>query len=339
MTRFILPVLVVLTAAGTGAAQQVLEIDYSSGRVLIDDEERGIQDSAIDHLHAILYVHDLEAPEGVMAFSLETGQLLRTIRFATGGGPRELPKGFAGMSVGSDGRLYVSGLSRILEFDNAGQYIDNWTPRVPERRGAVCDFGGRPAVPTLNGVVRRTDDAEEFIGPGSGRTTPDMLWRARIACTPNAAYVVLTHPDDTDSLIVYYRSGRTGTLTIPPELAEAATVTTGPKISTDGHGNVVLSAIPNVRLVRVGGYRIAGVLLDPQSGCHTTIRNPEPNKFEYSFRGIYADSAVVAIRPYEESVELGRKVFDYASHSDKVGLYPLRRTSGDPCSGMLESVK
>ena len=89
-----------------------------------------------------------------------------------------------------------------------------------------------------------------------------------------------THADDTDSLTVYYRSGRMGTLPIPAELVESGALTVGPKISTDGHGNVVLAEIPDVRLNRIGGYRTVGAVLDPGSGCHATIRNPEVDAYQ-----------------------------------------------------------
>lgn len=348
MTRSILPVLAVLLAASTGKAQQVLEIDFESGRTVIDSEQRGIYSTVIDHERSILYAYDLEEPEGVMAFSLDTGEWMRTVRFRTGGGPRELPQGFAGMAVGPGGGLYVSGLSRVLEFDADGQYVGNWTPRAPERRGAVCDFDGEPAVPTLNGVVIRNGDIEETIGPGPGglrlseherRQVADRIWSARMACTDAAAFVVTTHADDTDSLTVYYRSGRMGSLPIPAELAEAATVTVGPKIGTDGQGNIVLSAIPSIRLARHGGYLIAGAVIDPASGCYALIRNPEENMFAYDFRGVHADSAVVAVRHYEEGEELGRKAVTYFDHADKVALYPLRRVNGKPCATMLPTVK
>lgn len=300
MTRSILPVLAVLLAASTGSAQQVLEIDYNSGRVVIDSEQRSIYATIIDHERSILYAYDLEEPEGVMAFSLDTGEWMRTARFRVGGGPKELPQGFAGMAVAPGGGLYVSGLSRVLTFDADGQYVENWTPRTPERKGAVCDFDGKPAVPTLNGVVIRNGDSEETIGPGPGglrlsdherRQVADRIWSARMACTGTAAFVVTTYADDTDSLTVYYRDGRMGTLQIPSELAEAAKVTVGPKIGTDGQGNIVLSTIPSIKLVRHGGYSVAGAVIDPESGCHALIRNPEENKFAFDFRGVHADSA------------------------------------------------
>ena len=348
ITRSILPVLAVLIAAGAGNAQQVLEIDYESGRTVIDSEERAIYSTVIDHERSILYAYDLEEPEGVMAFSLVTGEWMRTVRFQTGGGPQELPQGFAGMAVAPGGGLYVSDLSRVLEFDGEGRYVGNWTPHAPERKGAVCDFNGEPAVPTFNGVIKRNGDSEVTIGPGpSGlshlseherRQAADRIWSARMACTAAAAFVVTTYADDTDSLTAYYGSGRMGMLPIPAELAEAAKATVGPKIGTDGQGDIVLSAIADIRLGGHGGYLVAGAVIDPATGCYATIRNPEKNMFAYEFRGVYADSAVVAVAAYEEGQELGRRVIDYYDYADKVALYPLRRVNGEPCAGMLTTV-
>lgn len=341
------PCLAVLFAASAGTAQQVLEIDYDAGRTVIDDEQRGIYNTLIDHERSILYAYDTEEPEGVMAFSLDTGEWMRTVRFPTGGGPEELPQGFAGMSVAPRGGLFVAGISRVLEFDADGQYVSDWTPLAPERKGAVCSFDGNPAVPTANGIVRRTGDGEETIGPGADglnlsrdqlRRMADRIWSARMVCTDDAAFVVTTHADDTDSVTVYYGSGRMGSLPIPTELAAAEAVTTGPKIGTDGRGNIVLSAIPSIQLVDHGGYRIAGAVMDPESGCHATIRNPEANMFAHDFRGIHADSAVVAILHSEEGEELGRRAVTYFNFANKVGVYPLRRVSGKPCAGMLPTV-
>ena len=104
-------------------AQQVLEIDTVAGRIIIDDEWRAmetIQDLVLDRNRAIIYVNDAEEPEGVMAFSLETGEWLRTIRTPTGDGPFELSRGKTGMALAGGGGLYVSGYVRVLEFDSLG---------------------------------------------------------------------------------------------------------------------------------------------------------------------------------------------------------------------------
>ena len=35
---------------------------------------------------------------------------------------------------------------------------------------------------------------------------------------------------------------------------------------------------------------------------------------------------------------MGRKALTFFDHAYKVGLYPLRRVSGEPCPGMLPTV-
>ena len=73
----------------------------------------------------------------MMAFSLDTGEWLRTIPTPTGGGPRELQRGMTGMTLGRDGSLYVSGYVRVLEFDPLGQYVSNWRPGTGRGVGRV----------------------------------------------------------------------------------------------------------------------------------------------------------------------------------------------------------
>ncbi len=57
-----------------------------------------IGDMPLDRTRAILYANDDEEPEAVMAFSLETGEWIRTIPTPEGGGPRELERGMSGMT-------------------------------------------------------------------------------------------------------------------------------------------------------------------------------------------------------------------------------------------------
>ena len=178
--------------------RQVLEIDYKSA--LSSDPWRASR-RLDDRPRGGSAVRSTSPDVGVFA----RDRRVRTIM--TGDGPQELPEGVESMSVASDGRLYVSGLLRILEFGPQGNYLGHWTPNLaPRLEGAVCDFGGRPAVPTRNGVVRRSEDGpDEAIGenvellsgdPDDWEKTDesfDEFWRvqnARILCTPNAAYVV-----------------------------------------------------------------------------------------------------------------------------------------------------
>lgn len=373
MIRWALPPLLAAGWAiggGVTSAQQVLEIDYSAGRTIIDDPWRAIAgNTSIDHGRSVLYVLDPAEPEGVMAFSLETGEWIRSIVVPVGDGPRELPEGVEAMSVAPDGRLYVSGPVRVLEFDPRGEYLGHWTPSMaPRLEGAVCDLRGQPAVPTRNGVVRRGNGGiDETIGenaivlgsnPDEWETTDefiDELWRvqnARILCTPSAAFVVseyggirsrrdLSNPvAKPDSLAVfYYGSNREGRLPIPPGLAADQARTVGPRMETDNRGNVVLLGVSLITLMgQEGGFWNMGAVIDPESGCHAVIRNPERNMMQPQLIGIYQDSAVVGYRYQEETTENGRRVVTHYTYANKVAIHPLRRVNGDSCRGMLPTV-
>lgn len=374
MTRVVLlPLMAVYCAigGGTASAQQVLVIDYPAGRTIIDDPWRAIQwRSAIDHGRGVLYVIDAEEPDGVMAFSLESGEWIRTILTPEGDGPQELPEGIEAMSVASDGRLYVSGPVRILEFDPQGGYLSQWTPNLtPRLEGAVCDLRGQPAVPTRNGVVRRGEDGRvEVIGenvtvvsgdPDDWERTDefiDEVWRvqnARIHCTPSAAYVVTQYGGMTtyrevsegvakpDSLAVfYYESNREGRVPIPSGFVADQAQTPGPLLGTDNRGHLVLRGISRVALVgQEGGFWDMGAVIDPESGCYAVIRNPEKNMLQPRLVGIYQDSAVISYSHREETTENGRRVITHHSYANKVALHPLRRVSGEPCPGMLPSLR
>ena len=343
-----------VTSTGQAHGQQVVEIDYSVGRVVIDDPWRSIRwKSAIDHANGILYVHDDEEPDGIMAFSLETGEWLRTYATPDGDGPQEIPGGFSGLSVGSNGRLYVSGRTRVLEFDQQGRHVKDWTPTTFTRgEGAVCDFDGRPAVPAPGGIIRRgVDGNDEAIGPNVfvgvepkeyTQESLDMLRlqrKARIVCTTDAAFVVHTFEDESDSVYVYYESDRRGVLPIPFDLAMGQALTVGPLAATDGQGHLLLIGVNIVTLVRLErGFWDMGAVIDPESGCHALIRNPEANMFQPQLIGIYQDSAVITYSYREETTENGRRVIDHFDYADKVALHPLRRVSGSPCPGMLTTV-
>ncbi|MXX33173.1 MAG: hypothetical protein F4Z50_00290, partial [Gemmatimonadetes bacterium] len=69
-----------LAMAPLGSAQQLLEIDFENGRAVIDDDFRAIRFSpvAFDHARRAIYVRDREEPDGIMVFSIETGEWLRT---------------------------------------------------------------------------------------------------------------------------------------------------------------------------------------------------------------------------------------------------------------------
>ena len=360
--RCAVTLLAVAAAVGTPAAgaQQVLVIDTAAGRVIIDDEWRAIrtmEDMSLDRARGILYVTDAEEQEeGVMAFSLETGEWIRTIATPEGDGPRELPQGISGMSLGRDGGLYVAGFVKVLEFDPVGQYVGNWHPHAGMIHG-VCDLGGQPTAVGYGGVVRRAPDgASEHFGPGivdhrtrttkktrDGRVTTASGSPPRIACTADAAYVLASSGEGADSVFVHHRNGGVKRWAVPAELAEALDgdcklqvehfsielpCTTWPryrKPHLDARGDLVL----------IGhDVEVPGAVIDPDTGCYAVVRKPGKT-FDYGAMNVYRDSVLI-FRNVAWGDDRGRATL--SSAANRVSLHPLRRVSGEPCPGMLPSV-
>ena len=347
-------------------AQQVLEIDLTVGRTVIDDPWRsmGSLDLAVDRDRAVLYVNDNEEPNGVMAFSLNTGMWIRTIQTQTGDGPYELRQGKTGLATALAGGLYVAGVQRVIEFDSLGIAVEHWQPDAPMRK-KVCNFGGEPGIPAQNGVIRRTPDGmDEGIGPNvvvshvvNGRThrdamdASDLVWTARIACSDSAAYVVLTYDAGPDSLFVYHMDGRVGRVAVPTDLSEESqacrerVTTSDGRIlqddacpiwsrsvypSVDSRGNILLSG--------TNDPTVPGAIIDPDTGCYAMVRSSRPDP-TVRFARVYQDSALVFHRDNEVVRQAGRpQVRRIYSGSNRVSLHPLRPISGEPCPGMLPSV-
>ena len=225
-------ILAVLFGPALCSAQQVVEIDYSAGRTIIDDELRGMRphDLAVDWDRNIIYVNDAEEPNGIMVFSLETGEWIRTIATPRGDGPFEFSQGTGSLALASDGGLYVSGYRRVVTYDTNGEPVHTWTPNAPMRR-AVCELDGKPAVPVPNGVLRHETEA---IGPQAvtdgtvgvitseqeGLDRSMLLARSRIACTDDRAFVVLTYSEGPDSVFVYHVNGDVNRVTVPTDFSE-----------------------------------------------------------------------------------------------------------------------
>lgn len=361
--------LAMATAIGAPAveARQVLEIDTVAGRVIIDDIWRAISsvdDIVLDRDRAILYVTDAEEPEGVMAFSVETGEWIRTIPTPTGDGPNELSEGLTGMSIARDGGLYVSGHLRILEFDPLGTLVSYWQPRAEPRR-KVCGFGGQPAIPVRGGLIRRrADGTDERVGPDrvDGRGADRFMVRtettegnrtfrtgwtafARVACTNDEAYVVLSYEEGPDSVFVYRADGEMRTLAVPSDFTEGGedctvkvTMPSGRSVdwpcgpwnrrlrpSLDDRGDLVLLG---------RNVQVSGTVVDPETGCHAIVRKPEPS-LTYDVWQIYRDSALVFRYDTGPNDRGGSFI---SQQANRVVLHPLRRVGGAPCPGMLPSV-
>ena len=346
---------------GTGNRIAVLEIDYTTGRTIIDDERRSMwaTDLAVDRSKGILYVIDAEEREGVMAFSLETGDWIRTIRTPRGDGLREFPGGRWSTAIAPDGGIYVSGPGRVLEHDALGAFVGAWSPGWQKGTG-VCDLGGEPAIPMPSGVMRRgpdgTDDpipaeaAEEdgftARSPEEASTFNTTHFGARIACTGSTAFVVRSYLDGPDSVFTYHRSGETGRVAVPTDFAEwegcekrEVRTPSGQSAgrapcwvwnraltpSMDGRGNLVLLSEVD--------FATAGTIINPGTGCYAIVRkDPNTDKARLPVR-VLGDSVLV-FHNYSEPNENGGTTY-YTDSANRVSLHPLRRVSGEPCPGML----
>ena len=344
-------------------AQQVLEIDYTTGRTIIDDEWRYMRtaDLAVDRTSRILYVIDAEEPEGIMVFSLETGELIRTVRTPEGDGPWEFPSGRRSTSIAPDGGLYVSGLGRVVEYDALGAVVSSWSPDWKLSQN-VCDFGGEPAIPIPFGVTRRgSAGADDVIAPTQAeddapenRTLEESLafhtthGGARIVCTETTAFVVRSYTEGPDSVFVYHRSGEAETVAVPSDFAEwegceqrEARTPSGQPVgrvpcrvwnrgltpSIDDRGNLVLLG---------EDFDFAGTIINPVTGCYAIVRkDPSTDKSRIPVR-ILGDSVLV-LHNHSEPNENGGTTY-YTDSANRVSLHPLRRVSGEPCAGMLPSL-
>ena len=342
---------VMAAAAAGGTAQQVLEIDLENGRDIINDDRRAISlwSIAFDHARGILYATDLEEPEGVMAFSLATGDRLRTYQIRRGEGPRELSH-ISILAAASTGGLYALGGRKVLRFDSVGGFIGYWhtTPTISPR--TLCEFGGQPTIVVQGGLRRHAlDGTSEYIGSrleagekfasriedgnvvriipqGQERRAEVVrrkLARSRLACTPDVAYLVFPNEEGPDSIVVYDTEGEVSRLTAPEHPRDRWS-----GAGLDGHGNLVLLS---------GSGRVPGAIIDPESGCHGVLRNRE-NQLHRELMGIHSDSALVFHRDRLEETRQGQKVVTLYAEARQISLHPIRRVSGEPCPGMLPSV-
>ena len=360
----VVAIAVSLTFAASAHAQQVIEIDYDAGRTIIDDEWRSMGSLvlAVDEARAILYMNDAEEPHGVMAFSMETGEWVRTIATPEGDGPHEFSQGRTGMTIAPGGGLYVAGLVRVVEFSSLGEPLATWRPVVPTSKH-VCALGGQPAVPTQNGVVRRSDDiADERIGSrvtdghaiiaatvDEARTAGDLLWSSRIACTADRAFVVMSYDVGPDTVFAYSRRGEEAGVPVPTVFTDRGAGCV--KRTRSMYGAVIreepcpgwnedlypsLDRLDNLVLAS-RDHRTPGAVIDPRTGCHTVLRAPRADA-AYRFARIYCDSALVFTHDGRRETRGERTVLVVDPGATKVTLHPLRRISGDPCIGMLPTV-
>ena len=348
---------------GAGKRTVVLEIDYTAGRTIIDDERRSMRtsDLAVDRSRGILYVIDAEEREGIMAFSLETGGWIRTVRTPRGYGLREFPGGRWSTAIAPDGGIYVSGPGRVLEHDALGAFVGTWSPAW-QKGTRVCDFDGEPAIPMRSGVMRRGPDGTDDPIPAQAAVEDGFITRssddatafntthvgARIACTGSTAFVVRSYLGGPDSVFMYHRSGEVGRVAVPTDFADwdgcerrEVRTPSGQSVgrapcwvwnraltpSFDGRGNLVLLG---------ENFDFAGTIINPGTGCYAIIRkDSSTDKARVPVR-ILGDSILV-FHNRSESNEDGGTTY-YTDSANRVSLHSLRRVSGEPCPGMLHSL-
>ena len=322
-------------SAVPAVAQQILEADPEAGRVVIDGPFRAISPSptmvGISEDTRTLYLFDWEEPEGVMAFSFDTGEWVRTLPIRRGDGPSEL-SWITSITPASDGGVYVSSGERVLEFDSLGGLQRDWSVFDYTGRN-ICEMDGRPAVISEAGhLVRRgTGGEDEVFGEWSlGSTRMTAYMRTLLACGDDTAYVI-TVPESgpIGSFSVLQQGGPVGEIEAglfledPEQWQRSQFLTYG-----DSRGNIVVVSPDNQRW---------GGVIDPRTGCYSELRNTARMGLA-EFAGIYADSAVVLHRDYEEFRDGRRTVVRVHDVAARVSLVPFRRVSGDPCPGMFPSL-
>lgn len=344
-----LPLAVIVGRAET-FAQEAFGIDYQRGRMIIDDPLRAIEPYwyAIDHDSGILYVNDLEEPNGIMAFSLATGEWLHTHSVSEGEGPGEL-KGISGVVLAPEGGLYVWRYPKALHIDHLGVVVSEWRPEVPQVWMDLCVFGGQPTVPVRGGLIRRgVGRSYERIGltgsepePRGVETLGEVVgvikgsMRARLACTRDLAFVLPAGTARADSIFVYSNERLEGKFPIPIELIKETDAGAAGRLdllADDGWGNLVLIGVDPFA-------DVPGAVMDPESGCHTLLRNPRPQLYR-QFVGVYADSALVFHWDHEEEVRRGERIVHIRDRANRVSLHPFESLGeGEPCARILPSVR
>ncbi len=354
----LLGILLATASGGAISGQEIVEIDSEAGRLVFADTLYRSMEAAtavVDWTGRLVYVKDREEPQGIMVFSLNTGEWVRTISTPRGDGPGEFPQGRRAFAVAPDGGLYVAGFVRVVEYDSSGTVIGNWTPvRPPTQK--ICNMGGVPTVPTQGGIVRRTSD-NRSQSVGSARSVGNVLGvtgresditatalrytlHTHIACSDETAYVITAFELGPARVDVYNLDNTTDSLVVPPESARGTVCTnqeTGEpcphwswrvRASTDEHGNLILLSPDPIT---------HGAIINPGTGCYALIRADSALRLQPV--AVHGDSVVTLHTEVKQTVVNGQPATTTDPNSAiGVSINPIRRVSGEPCAGVLPDV-
>ena len=81
---------------GIAGGQEIVEIDSEAGRIVLADTlYRSMipATAVVDWTRWLVYVRDREEPEGIVVFSLNDGEWVRTVSTPRGDGPGEFAQG------------------------------------------------------------------------------------------------------------------------------------------------------------------------------------------------------------------------------------------------------
>lgn len=208
-------------------------------------------------------------------------------------------------------------------------------------RQAVCDLGGKPAVPIPHGVLRHELEAigpdavaRESIGvissPEEGRARAEKMIFARMICTENRAFVVLTHEEGPDSVFVYHLSGEVDRVSIPTEFTEDRGCRMGGQPcppwsrnlhpSFDDRGNLVLLS---------NDWHTGGTIINPETGCYAIMRKDVRNDMTRIPVRVRGDSVLVFHQ--DQAEREGGRFQVFMGSTNRVSIHPLRTVSGEPC--------
>ena len=163
--------------------------------------------------------------------------------------------------------------------------------------------------------------------PSDPEALLDLVSNTSMTCMNGRAYVVSpsSEGEGTERIHVYSADARERILAMPPEFRDRTSV----DLARDGRGQILLLTLGAL-----------GAVLDPETGCYAVIRrNAETSRPGQVFAGVLSDSAVVFHREYEDETVDGQRRLTLYAEARRVSLEPLHRVSGEPCPGMLPSVR